>query len=148
MGFSFSFLRAKDLHTSLLIMRSHIFYSPVRRGSIRKVSVHLVQKYFPHDCNTDSISCSEQGGKESDEKYQNKTATRQRRDSATVSNLKAKKINTSLSLSIHQARRQSAAASVVFFDPLDALYILRRSILCCCCSLCGHLLPLTPTYML
>ena len=47
-------------------MRTNIFYSPVRRGYIRKVSVHLVQNYFPHDFSTDSISCSEQKIKEYD----------------------------------------------------------------------------------
>ena len=35
---------------------SYFFNSPVCRGYIRKVSVNLVQKYFPHDCSTDSIS--------------------------------------------------------------------------------------------
>ena len=54
-----------------------MFYSPVRRGCICKVSVHFVQKYFPHDCRTDSLSCSKQGGKESDE---NNTKTRQQQD--------------------------------------------------------------------
>ena len=69
MGFLFPFLRAKDLRMSSLIMRTRIFfYSPVRRGYICKVSVHLVQKYLRHDCSTDSISCSKQGGKGSDEK--------------------------------------------------------------------------------
>ena len=42
MGFSFPFLRANDLRSSLLIMRTRIFYSLVRRGYIRKVSVQLV----------------------------------------------------------------------------------------------------------
>ena len=37
-----------------------VFYSLVRRGYIRKVSVQLVPKYFSRDCSTDSISCSEQ----------------------------------------------------------------------------------------
>ena len=32
-----------------------VFPSPVRKGYIHKVSVHLVQKYFLHDCSTDSI---------------------------------------------------------------------------------------------
>ena len=36
-----------------------VFYSLVRRGYIRKVSVQLVPKYFSRDCSTDSISCSE-----------------------------------------------------------------------------------------
>ena len=31
------------------------FYSPVRRWYIRKVSVHLVKKDFPHDCSTSSL---------------------------------------------------------------------------------------------
>ena len=34
------------------------FYSHARRGDIRKVNVHLVQKYFSQDCITDRISCS------------------------------------------------------------------------------------------
>ena len=36
-----------------------VFYSLVRRGYIRKVSVQLVPKYFSRNCSTDSISCSE-----------------------------------------------------------------------------------------
>ena len=60
MGFSFPLLRAKNLHSSLLNIRAHSFYSLVRRGYIRKVSVQLVQKYFSRNCSTDSISCSEQ----------------------------------------------------------------------------------------
>ena len=59
MRIPFPFLHTKDLRTSLLITRTRSFYSPICRGYIRKVSVHLVQKYFPHDCSTDSISCSE-----------------------------------------------------------------------------------------
>ena len=47
------------------------FYSPVRTGYIRKVSVHLVQKYFSYYFSTDSISCSERGKKEYDEKNTN-----------------------------------------------------------------------------
>ena len=50
------------------------FYSPVRRGYIRKVIVHLVQKYFPHYCIPDSISCSKLKIKEYDE---NNIKTRQ-----------------------------------------------------------------------
>ena len=60
MRISFPFLLAKDLRKYLLIMRNYSFFnSPVRKGYIRKVSVHLVQKYFPHDCSTNSLSCSE-----------------------------------------------------------------------------------------
>ena len=58
MGFSFPFLRANDLRLSLLNIRARSFYSLVRRGYIRKVSVQLVPKYFSHDFSTDSISCS------------------------------------------------------------------------------------------
>ena len=54
-------------------------------------------------------------------KYQNETATRHRRYSATVSNLKASKINTPLFLPIHRACRRSAAASVVIVDPSGLL---------------------------
>ena len=74
MRISFPFLRAKDLRTYLLIMRTwSFFFSPVRRIYIRKISVHLVQKYFPHDCIFDSIFCIERGKKECDE---NNTKTR------------------------------------------------------------------------
>ena len=59
MGSSFSFLRANNLRSSLLNIRARIFYSLVRRGYIRKVSVQLVPKYFSRDCSTDSILCSE-----------------------------------------------------------------------------------------
>ena len=54
-----------------------VFYSSVRRGYISKVSVHLVQKYFPHDCSIDSISCSKRWKRESDE---NSIKTRQQLD--------------------------------------------------------------------
>ena len=101
------------------------------------VSVLLVQKYFPHDCSTDSSSCSEQKIKESDKKYQNKTATRQRRDSVTVSNAIARKIDTPLSFPIHWARSLAAAASAVVPNPVDTLYILRRRL----SSHCRFLLP-------
>ena len=73
--------------------------------------------------------------------HQNKTATRHRQDSVTVSNLKASKINTMLSLTIHQACSWSSAASVIIFDPLDASSILHRRIRCRCCSLRSHLPP-------
>ena len=66
MGFSFPFLRANDLRSSSLIMRTHIFYSIVSSGYILKVSVQLVPKYFSRDCSSDSISCSER--KKHDEK--------------------------------------------------------------------------------
>ena len=60
-------------------------------GSIRKVSVYLVQKYFLHDCSTDSLSCSERRKTGMRwQQYQNETETRQRRDSVTVSNARAK----------------------------------------------------------
>ena len=59
MGFSFPFLCANYLRLSLLIIRARSFYSLVRRGYIRKISVQFVPKYFSHDCSTDSISCSE-----------------------------------------------------------------------------------------
>ena len=42
-----------------LLLELVAFYSLVRRGYIRKVSVQLVPKYFSRDCSTDSISCSE-----------------------------------------------------------------------------------------
>ena len=55
---SFTFLLAKDIHKFLLLMITRSFYSPVCKGYIRKVSVHLVQRYFPHDYSTDSLSFS------------------------------------------------------------------------------------------
>ena len=142
----FPFLRDNYLHTSLLIMRTRsFFYSPLCRGYIHKVSVHLVQKYFLHDFSTDSISCSEQRKKIIWWKqYQNKTANRQRQNSVTFSNPIARKINTPLLLPIHWACRQPAAASVVVSDPLDASSILRQCLCYRCCSLCYNLPPPTP----
>ena len=54
----FTFLLAKGFRKLLLIIITRIFNSHVHRGYICKVSVHLVQKYFPYDCSTDSLSCS------------------------------------------------------------------------------------------
>ena len=59
MGFSFPFLRANDLRSSLLNIRARSFYSLVRRGYIRKVSVQLVPKYFSRVYSTDIFTCSE-----------------------------------------------------------------------------------------
>ena len=52
------------------ILELIVFYSLVRRGYIRKVSVQLLPKYFSRDCSTDSISCSER-------KYRKKTRLKQ-----------------------------------------------------------------------
>ena len=123
------------------------FFSPVRRGYIRKVSVHLVQKYFLHDCSTDSTSCSKRKKGIWWKKNQNKTSTRQIRDSVTVRNLKARKINTLFSLPIQKSWRRYAATSVVVFDFLDALSILRQRIYCCYCIIRSHLPPLTPLFL-
>ena len=46
MEFLFPFLCANDLRLSLLIIRARSFYSLIRRGYIRKVSVQFVTKYF------------------------------------------------------------------------------------------------------
>ena len=81
-------------------------------------------------------------------KNQNETENRQIRDSVTVSNLKARKINTSLLLQIDQARRRYAAASIFVLDPLDASSIHRQHIRCSCCSLCAHIPPPIPTLLL
>ena len=94
MRISLPFLLAKYLRRFLLIMINHSFYSPLHRGHIRKVSVHSVQKYFPHDCSTDSLSCSEQGKSDLTKKNQNKIATRQRQDSVTVSDTLVSIIDT------------------------------------------------------
>ena len=72
------------------------FNSPKCRAYKSKVSVHLVQKYFPHDCSTDSISCSKQKKGILRKQYQNETATRKRQDSVTVRNPIASKINNLL----------------------------------------------------
>ena len=59
-GIHISPLRAKYVRMSTLIMTTHGFFnSPVCREYVRKVSVHLIQKYFPYDCRTDSFSFSE-----------------------------------------------------------------------------------------
>ena len=58
-GFSFPFLRANDLRSSLLNIRARSFNSLVHRRYIHKVSVQLVQTYFSRVCSTDGISCSE-----------------------------------------------------------------------------------------
>ena len=47
-------------------------------------------------------------------------------------------------MSIHRAHRRSTAASVVFSDPLDALYILRRRLRRRCCIIRAHLPPPSP----
>ena len=39
----FPFLLAEDINRFLLLTRTPSFYSPLRRGYMRKVSVHLVQ---------------------------------------------------------------------------------------------------------
>ena len=77
-------------------------------------------------------------------KYQNETPTRHRRDSVTVRNLKARKVNTPLLSPIHQARHWSTDASVVVFNPLDKSSILCRRICCRCCILCYHIPPWIP----
>ena len=83
------------------------FYSPVLRGYIRKVSIHLVQKYFPHDCSTDSLFCRRKKKWIWWKKYQNETSTRQRQDSVTVSNAIASKIDTqkNKTITVHQQDR-------------------------------------------
>ena len=58
-------------------------------------------------------------------KNQNETATIQRRESVTFSYAIARKINTPLSLPIHQARCQFVAASITVSDPSDASSIPR-----------------------
>ena len=85
-------------------------------------------------------------------KYRNETATRQIWDSITVSNLKARKINTPLSFPIHRPivdllpppsssliswtrHLFSADASVVIFVVCVLIFLLRR--LCCCFRFLG-----------
>ena len=46
MVFSFSFLRANELRSSLLNIIPRSFYSLVRRGYIHKVSVQIEQIFF------------------------------------------------------------------------------------------------------
>ena len=62
--------------------------------------------------------------KESDEKNQNKTATRQILDGVTVNDTMVRKIDTPLTLTIHQACCRAPAASVVVSNTLEALSIL------------------------
>ena len=107
-----------------------VFYSSVRWGYICKVSVNLVQKYFPHNCSTDSISYREQKKGIWWKQYQNETSNRQRQNSVTVSNQTAMTINTPLLLLIHRAYCQYTSASVVISNPLDNLSILRRRLRC------------------
>ena len=76
--------------------------------------------------------------------YQNEKTNRQRWDSVTVRNLKAREITTTASLSIHWAHCRSAVASVVVFNPLDTSSIVHWCICCRCCSIRAHLLPPTP----
>ena len=51
----------------IFIDPSSFLNSPVYRGYVRKVIVHLVKKYFSPDFSTDSIFCCEFGKKKSDE---------------------------------------------------------------------------------
>ena len=57
MKISFPFLLSTVLRRFLLITRPRSFYSPISRGYICTFKVHLLQKYFPHDFSTDSLSC-------------------------------------------------------------------------------------------
>ena len=143
MGFSFLFLRANNLCSYLFIMRTRSFYSLVRRGYIRKVSVQLVPKYFSHDCSTDIISCSERKNRMRIILKQDSNS-RQRQDIVPVSNLKSRKIKTFFSLPIHLSRHIFAAAAVTLFSllcrstfaPLSLLLSLLLSLRCrsCCRS--------------
>ena len=94
---------------------------------IRKVIVHLVQKYFWHDCSTDSLTCSGQKKGIGWKLYQNETATRYRRDSVSVSNAIASKIDTPLSFPIDRSRRlSSASASVVVVEVFVLIFLRQR----------------------
>ena len=88
-----------------------VFYSLVRRGYIRKVSVQLVPKYFSRDCSTGSISCSKQKNRMKKILKQDSNS-RQIQDIVPVSNLKARKIKTLLSFPIHLAHHRFAATAV------------------------------------
>ena len=107
----------------------------------------MAQKYFPHDCINDSLYCRKQRTKGIWWKqYHNKTATRQRRDSVTISNVIVKKINTPLSLPIiveplpppslspiiWMRRLSSADASVVVVKVFE---IISLSWCLCCCRI-------------
>ena len=83
----------------------------MHRGYIRKVSVKLVPKYFSRDCSTDSISCSKRKNRIKTILKQDSNS-RERQCIVPVSNLKARKTKTLLSLPIHLAHHQFAAAAV------------------------------------
>ena len=144
MGFSFPFLCANDLRTSLLIMITRSFFTLIYVGGTYATLLYICYKNSLHMIAVLIVFYAKTGKRNLMKKYQNKTATRQIQDSVTVINLKASKINTPLSLSTYQAWCWSAATSIFVFDSLDALSILRRHIRCCCCILRARLPPPTP----
>ena len=78
------------------ILELIVFYSLVRRGYMRKVSVQLIPRYFPCDCSTDSISCSERKNRK---KKRLKQESKSRKEDKTL-----------LSSPIHLAHHCSAVA--------------------------------------
>ena len=79
MKISFPFLLSTVLRRFLLITRPRSFYSPISRGYICTFKVHLLQKYFPHDFSTDSLSCRKKSNlmKKISKRDSDKTETRQ-----------------------------------------------------------------------
>ena len=140
---SFPFLRAKDLRMSLLIMITCSFLTLLYVGDIYD---RLVYTRYKHIFRTIAVLMVFFAVNPEKwiwwKQYQNETATIKRRQSVTTRNEITRKMNTILLLPIYSARCQSAAASVVVSDTLDALYILRRCLCCYSCSLCAYL-PLT-----
>ena len=107
-----------------------VFYSLVRRGYIRNVSVQLVPKYFSHNCSTDSISCRENKNRMRTLLNQDSNS-RQRQYIVPVSNLKSRKIETFLSFSIHLAHHRFTAAAVAPLSFRCRSAVARQSLRCC-----------------
>ena len=94
MRISFPFLLAKELRR-FYWSREIVFLSLLYVGGTYSRLVYTWYKNnFPHDCSTDNLSCREWKKGIWWKQYQNDTATKQRRDSVTVSDAIASKIDT------------------------------------------------------
>ena len=131
MVISFPFLRAEDLRRFLLIMRTRGFFTLLY---VEGTYERLVYTWYKNIFRMIAVLIFSLAVNRKKgiwwKKYQNETATRQRQDSVTVSGTIARKINTLSSFPIHWGRPQSAAASVVVYDTLDASHILRWNLRC------------------
>ena len=68
------------------ILELVVFYSLVRRGYIRKVSIQLVPKHFSRDCSTDSISCSERKNRKKTRLKQDRKSRKEYQNVVVVTN--------------------------------------------------------------